>query len=387
MQTFAKIPIRIVVIDDSITMRHMYEQIFSDCADIDLVGMSKEGTSGIEMVCALHPDIVLLDIDMPGMDGLAVLSRLREKMPQLSVIMCSTLTQQGATITLEALFRGAVDYVAKPRVQLTRETALKNFSTPLLERIRALGSRICVEVGAQESAVSVARQLRMESVSDSIGVVVMGASTGGPQALERVLQPLSADFPVPFLVVQHIPPMFVPLLADRLQKHCQLQVREAVEGTPLEAGTVWIARGDWHLRIGAIARSKKMESANILAVQRLTQDAPIHYCRPAVDALFQSAAEVYGAATLAIVLTGMGSDATEGARAIRAVGGTVLVQDAATSTIWGMPGSVAQAGLAHAVLPLDEIAGEIVRRVRTSTSIAMRPLATLPIYAAKLRAQ
>ncbi|HUZ04362.1 MAG TPA: chemotaxis-specific protein-glutamate methyltransferase CheB [Acidobacteriaceae bacterium] len=371
MQTPASSPIRVVAIDDSFAMRHMYQMILSPCADMDLIGMASDGPSGLEMVHALNPDLVLLDVNMPGMDGMVVLSKLHEQIPHLPIIMCSTLTQRGAAVTLEALYRGAADYVAKPNVQGTPQAAMEAFRAPLVERIRALGARVQRGRIGEPSQSIPTRQLRRDpSPSGAIEVVLIGASTGGPQALEQVLRSLPADFPVPVVVVQHIPPMFVPLLAERLQKNCRLQICEAAEGTVLQAGMVWLARGDWHLRLVAVERWKRQgNSSTIQAVQRLSQDEPIHYCRPSVDALFLSAAETYKAAALAVVLTGMGSDATDGARAICAAGGTVLAQDAATSTIWGMPGSVVQAGLAHAVLPLDQIAGEIVRRVCATTSM------------------
>lgn len=388
----AKAPIRVVAIDDSSTMRHMYQKILSGCPDIVLLDMARDGLSGMEMVYTLRPDVVLLDIEMPGIDGLDVLTRLRERIPHLPVIMCSTLTHQGAAVTLEALFRGAADYVAKPHLQITPQAAMESFRAPLVERIRALGARVCPDLSGTSSnlAQQPLRQLRMDHGSYSIQVVVLGASTGGPQAIEQVLSRLPGNFPVPVLIVQHIPPLFVPLLVERLQKHCPLHIVESCEGCPLLPRTVSIARGDWHLRIASApplrsqGGSRSSGSSNSgtsnsgtedRAVQRLTQDAPIHYCRPAVDALFLSAAEIFGPTALGVVLTGMGSDATEGARAIRAAGGTILVQDAATSTIWGMPGSIAQAGLAHAVLPLEEIADEIVRRVYASGA---RPCATAP---------
>ena len=384
MSTPSKAPIRVVAIDDSSTMRHMYQKILTGCPDITLLDMAKDGASGMEMVFKLRPDVVLLDIEMPGIDGLEVLSRLRERIPQLPVIMCSTLTHRGAAVTLEALFRGAADYVAKPHLQVTPQAAMESFRAPLIQRIRALGARVRHDP-ASNIAQTPLRQLRMEPTSNSIELVVLGASTGGPQAIEQVLCRLPQNFPVPILIVQHIPAMFVPLLVERLQKHCPLKIQESAEGAPIKVGTVSIARGDWHLRV-AIASPLRSQSAfripsepldpvalRRFAVQRLTQDAPLHYCRPAVDALFLSAAEIYGPAAMGVVLTGMGSDATIGCRAIRATGGTVLAQDAATSTIRGMPGSVVQAGLAHAVVPLHEIADEMVRRVYASGTRVLAP--------------
>ena len=366
-------PIRVVAIDDSSTMRHVYQRIFSSCPDIELAGVANDGPSGVEMVQQLRPDLVLLDIEMPLMDGLAVLSHLRQQMPRLPVIMCSTLTHRGAAITLEALFRGAADYVAKPQFEETPQAAIENFRESLVERVRALGSRTRMYSAIDTGNMSAGHPYRVSSGA-CVEVVVMGASTGGPQALEKVLCALPADFPVPVLVVQHIPPLFLPLLAERLQKYCRLRVQESVDAMALQPGSIWLARGDWHLRIAPASTLYSKDSGKHGMVQRLSQDAPIHYCRPAVDALFLSAAEVYGAASLGVVLTGMGSDATEGARAIRAAGGSVLAQDAASSTIWGMPGSVVKAGLADAVLPLEQIAGEMLRRVSRHASPPTEPV-------------
>jgi two-component system chemotaxis response regulator CheB len=377
MGMIAKHPIRVLVIDDSITMRTLYRNMLSGWDDLILAGEAKDGPSGLRLAQELHPDVVVLDVNMPGMDGLEVLSQLHAMAPRLPVLMCSTLTQRGAAVTLDALFRGAADYVAKPQAQSAPRAALEEFRNLLLTRIRALCARLQQDlvvgpVPVRDSAPDAA----IAAESAPVGVVVVGASTGGPQALEAVLSALPADFSAPILIAQHIPPLFVPLLADRLQKCCPLRVREAAVGEPVCAGSVWIARGDWHLRVRADAASV---STGMLPQARLhlEQDAPIHYCRPSADALFVSAAQTYGAATLAVVLTGMGSDATDGARAVRASGGSVLVQDAGSSTIWGMPGSVAQAGLANAVLPLDSIAAEMVRRTGGRQSLGV-PFAGVP---------
>ena len=362
MRTSTQQPVRVVVIDDSITMRTLYRNLLTGCGDIVLAGEAEDGPSGLKLVQEIHPDLVLLDVTMPGMNGLDVLSRLHEMAPHLPVMMCSTLTQRGAAVTLDALFRGAADYIAKPVAQGAPGVVQDEFRTLLLSRIRALCTRLPMELPAVADPV---RSMVLESAQPTQatppGVVVIGASTGGPQALEAVLTAIPEDFPVPILIAQHIPPLFVPLLAERLQKHCPLRVREAVEGEPLSEGNVWIARGDWHLRIQRDTASTQEQTLS-RAVMHLEQDAPIRYCRPSADALFISAARTFAAATLAVVLTGMGSDATDGARAVRAAGGVVLAQDAETSTIWGMPGSVVQAGLANAVLPLGWIAAEIVRR-------------------------
>ena len=384
MRMSAKDPVRVVVIDDSITMRTVYRNLLSGGGDIVLAGEAQDGPSGLKLVQERQPDLVLLDVNMPGMNGLDVLSQLHAMAPRLPVVMCSTLTQRGAAFTLDALFRGAADYVPKPVAQGAAGAAMEEFRALLLHRIRALCLRLPIEVPAVADPVrSMVLQAARPAEPAASGIVVIGASTGGPQALEVLLAAIPAEFPVPVLIAQHIPPLFVPLLAERLQKRCPLRVREAVDGEPLRPGQVWIARGDWHLRVRADAGGSEAGDAPPVHLH-LEQDAPIHYCRPSADALFISAARVYGAATLAVVLTGMGSDATDGARAVRLAGGVVLAQDAETSTIWGMPGSVVQAGLANAVLPLGWIATELVRRASHLRNVHLQAEDPAPAHAVRV---
>lgn len=296
----------------------------------------------------------------------------------MPVVMCSSLTQRGARVTLDALAAGASDYVAKPSGQASREEATKKLAQELGPKMQALTNREAqvvpgflpgVHPGAMEGAapgvfpgVGLARPLSSigptppsQAITTQPMALVIGASTGGPAALDIVLSALPAEFPLPVLVVQHMPELFTRLFAERLDGHCRLRAREATEGDPVRVGTIYVARGNWHMELhgGAPGGPK--------ATVHLTQGPLENHCRPAVDVLFRSAAAVYGSAVLAVVLTGMGADGMLGSKAVRAAGGAVIAQDQASSIVWGMPGAVTNAGLAQRVLTLDAIAPEIVR--------------------------
>ncbi len=306
-----------------------------------------------------RPDLVLLDVEMPVMDGLVTLRQLRAQGHKMPVIMCSSLTQRGAKVTIEALACGASDYVAKPAGQASREEAMRTLAQELIPKIHALTGST-QRPAVFPTAPRLAPPLLPQPVPQPLppvppSVVAIGVSTGGPAALDVLLPEFPASFPLPVLVVQHMPEVFTRLFAERLSRRCRLRVCEASEGAPATAGTIYIARGNWHMETLAAAR------AGSPATLHLNQDPPENHCRPAVDVLFRSVAKVYGNAVLAIVLTGMGCDGLAGARIIRAQGGSVFAQDQATSTVWGMPGAVTQAGLAHKVLPLAAIAPEILR--------------------------
>jgi two-component system, chemotaxis family, protein-glutamate methylesterase/glutaminase len=342
-------PTRVLVIDDSAVMRRLLRMTLATCPEVELAGVAMDGLTGLEAIERLRPDLVLLDIEMPRMNGLEVLEEIRARNLSARVIMCSTLTRRGASITLEALARGATDYVAKPTAQYGVREAVEYLACELLPKIRAL-------FRARESThIKSAAPLRVISHSAPVapaGVLAIGVSTGGPAALEKFLPALPADFLLPVLIVQHMPPLFTTLLAERLNGLCRIPVHEALAGEMIQPGSVYLARGDWHMQtIGSPLRS----------VLRLAQSVPEQHCRPSVDVLFRSVAAVYGAGALGVVLTGMGSDGLEGCRAIRAAGGRVLVQDRETSAVWGMPGVVAEAGLANAIVPLDALAAEVVR--------------------------
>jgi two-component system chemotaxis response regulator CheB len=338
-------PIRVLVVDDSLVMRSLLRMVLASDPAIELAGMATDGVAALEAMQRLKPDLVLLDIEMPRMNGLEVLAELRARRIESKVIMCSTLTLRGARITLDALASGATDYVTKPKSQNGAADAVASLSRDLLPRIRALFPSSQVD---KTTAPVDAPYLRQAEI------VIIGVSTGGPAALEMLLPQLPGDFPVPIIIVQHMPQLFTAMLADRLNRACALKVQEAAPAMRPQSGTAIIARGDWHLEFARLA----FGSGYAL---RLSQAAPEHFCRPSVDMLFRSAAAAYGDAVIGVVLTGMGSDGLEGCRAVRRAGGRVLAQDRATRAVWGMPAVVAEAGLAHRILPLPAIAPELRR--------------------------
>jgi two-component system, chemotaxis family, protein-glutamate methylesterase/glutaminase len=351
------LPIRVLAVDDSPVMRALLRSVLAACPEIELVAMAQDGPAALDAMERLSPDLVLLDIEMPRMNGLEVLAEMHARHLHSRVIVCSMLTRRGAGITLEALARGATDYVAKPAAQHGVADGIVTLRRELLPRILALfpdrSQQPPVEFHPRLAHASpVQARTIVESESAAPAVLVIGVSTGGPAALERILPALPGDFPIPVLVVQHMPQLFTALLAQRLDGLCRLSVREAEAGEQARSGMVYLARGDWHLEVGGRPGD---------CVLRLTQGFPQEHCRPSVDVLFRSAASVYGAGALAVLLTGMGSDGLLGCRAVRASGGKVLVQDRQTSAVWGMPAMVARAGLADGILPLEAIAGEITR--------------------------
>jgi two-component system, chemotaxis family, protein-glutamate methylesterase/glutaminase len=356
---------RILIVDDSVVMRNVLRSIVSADACLEVAGTAGDGESALRLVEILHPDLILLDVEMPVMDGLATLKELRRRRHAMPVIMCSSLTQRGASVTLDALACGACDYVTKPSGQTDRENGFRELSRELLDKIRALtgspqpASR-ALRAGTKSLSLVLpaAPAVKPQPIRSAPAIVVIGVSTGGPAALETLLPALPEDFPLPVLVVQHMPEVFTSLLAERLNSHCRLRVCEAAEGLPASAGTIYVARGNWHLEVAAGPQP----------TLHLTQAPPENHCRPAADVLFRSAAKVYGSSALAVVLTGMGCDGMNGCRTIRERGGSVLAQDQSTSTVWGMPGAVVGAGLAHKILPLPAIAPEIVRIVHGTSA-------------------
>lgn len=365
---------RILIVDDSAVMRSLLRSVVSANATLEVAGTAADGASALGIFETLRPDLVLLDVEMPVMDGLVTLRQLRARGHKMPVIMCSSLTQRGARVTIEALAGGASDYVAKPAGQSDREAAMQALSQDLIPKIQALtGQQSAFPVAsspvparmpiAQPQNIRspfnlpLAPPIKPQPISSVPTALVIGVSTGGPAALDLLLPILPANFPLPVMIVQHMPELFTKLFAERLNGRCRLPVREAVEGDPVRSGTIYIARGNWHMEVLSPSRP------GAAATLHLTQGPLENHCRPAVDVLFRSAASVYGSGLLAVVLTGMGSDGLVGCRIIRGLGGSVLAQDQATSAVWGMPGAVANAGLAHKVLPLSAIAPEVLRIV------------------------
>jgi two-component system chemotaxis response regulator CheB len=368
--------IRILIVDDSVVMRTLLRSVVSTDASFEVAGTAANGESALQAIESLHPDLVLLDVEMPVMDGLTTLREMQARGHRTPIIMCSSLTQRGARVTIEGLACGASDYVTKPAGQNSRDAALQTLAQDLIPKIKALTRR---QQDAPSLNIAANRLPRVSPVPAAApscpgvpSVVVIGVSTGGPAALDVVLPTLPRCFPLPVLVVQHMPELFTSLLAERLDSRCPLCVREASEGAPVQAGTITIARGTWHLELLAAAQRSASPTLH------LTQAPPENHCRPAVDVLFRSVASVYGGSVVAVVLTGMGSDGLAGCRVLRSAGSTVLAQDQATSAVWGMPGTVAAAGLADRVLPLGAIGPEIVRlagRGGAATQTLERPVA------------
>ena len=378
-------PLRVLAADDSAVMRGIMRTLFqrhaesgrSELPKMELVGVARDGVECLEWVEAQGPDVLVLDLEMPRMNGLDVLDRLRSMKRRLPVIMCSSHTEKGARATLDALMLGASDYVMKPMAQRDFESAMVSLTQQLLPKIAVLAPRMSQALSNGVQRAGLQSRERTDAVSVPAEVVVIGVSTGGPAALEYLLPRLAPDLPVPVLIVQHMPKLFTGVLAERLDRCCALRVEEAYHGQPLKPGTVLLAPGDSHMEVAPQVFStwgdeRRPRGARI----RLHSQEPRNHCRPSADYLFWSAARMYGAGTLALVLTGMGSDGLDGARDVHGRGGVVLAQDEATSAVWGMPGRVSEAGIAQATLPLDAIAREVNQRVNAGrvagTSVALR---------------
>jgi two-component system chemotaxis response regulator CheB len=345
-------PVRILVVDDAVVARRVISDILDAEEDFEVIGTAPDGNLALKKISRMRPDVVTLDIDMPELDGMQTLSVIRSTYPDIRVIMVSNHTRRGAAITVEALFNGASDYVTKAARSSSPEEARRYLREQLVPKVRSLvrGPRKTTTTAPQKAAHAVPGRR-----DAAIDVVVIGSSTGGPNALTAILETLPEDFPVPVLIVQHLPENFTTFLAKRLDTVSALSVREAAHRTLVQPGFVWIAPGNLHLETRSTSRGIELAT---------TDGALVNSCKPAADVLFRSAARCYGPSVLAVVLTGMGQDGLDGCREISAAGGQVIVQDRATSVVWGMPGQVAEAGLAESVLPVSEIGAEIVRRVK-----------------------
>jgi two-component system chemotaxis response regulator CheB len=358
----ATAPLRVMVVDDSAVARGFIRRWLEMEPGIAIVASLRTGREALDYLERADPDVVVLDVEMPDMDGITALPLLLRKKPGLAVIMASTLTRRNAEVTLRALSLGALDCIQKPDAQ--GAVTSENYRHALVAKIRELGARARRGPGAVLRPVpsrkgrletdAAARSFALRPASTTTPrVLVIGASTGGPQALTEVcsrLGPVIDDAPV--LITQHMPPTFTTILAEHLGRATGRLAREAEDGEPIRAGRIYVAPGHMHLKA---ARS------NGQPVAVLDDSAPVHFCKPSVDVLFSSAAEVWGGWVLGLVLTGMGTDGTKGGADIVASGGSVMAQDEPTSIVWGMPGAIAQAGLCSQVLPLPDIAPAIVR--------------------------
>jgi two-component system, chemotaxis family, protein-glutamate methylesterase/glutaminase len=353
--------IRILVVDDSVVIRRIMSQALNNDPALEVVGFAANGVLALQKVTELHPDVITLDIEMPEMDGLTTVRRLREQGSKAYVIMCSTLTSRGASATLDALIFGANDYVTKPSNTGATDTALTMLQGELVPKIKQFFELMPAVAPPRlapqllPAAKTATRQLApVFAFPAERKLVAIGVSTGGPTALMEILPLFPRSFPLPIVIVQHMPPLFTKLLADRLREQSPFEVIEAAEGMALKPGRVVIAPGDYHMRLH--------RSASEVAV-RLDQGPRENSCRPAVDVLFRSVAEVYAGGVIGVILTGMGQDGLRGVEQLKSKGAYIIAQDRGSSVVWGMPGAVVEAGLANAVLGLRAVVPEILRQV------------------------
>lgn len=342
--------VKVLIIDDAAAIRRLLADALAEDEGLEVVGLAVNGRIGLEMIVRAPPDVVVLDLEMPELGGLETLREIRRSHPRLAVVVFSGLTQRGAAATLDALAIGANDYVAKPSGGPA--AAARTIREELAPKLKFFGRR---PGGEPRAANPTTRPREARRTSARPSVVVIGISTGGPNALAAVIPRLPANFPAPILIVQHMPPIFTRMLAERLDAASALKVREAVDGLIVGPGDVVVAAGDWHLRVSRLVQGARV---------RLDQGPPMNSCRPAADALFLSAAETYRASVLGVVMTGMGQDGLRGSEAIHAVGGRVLAQDEATSVVWGMPAAVVRADLADEICALDEMARRLIELAR-----------------------
>jgi two-component system chemotaxis response regulator CheB len=339
------VPTRVLVVDDSVVVRRLVALAVEAEPDLEVAGVAADGRAALEKVARLAPDVVVLDLEMPEMDGLRTLGELRRLHPDLPVIVFSHLTAAGAAATFDALAAGATDFALKPSASGSG-MAVDHVRTELLPLVRALGPRPAPNRPVRASG---------RSAPARVEAVVVAVSTGGPNALAGLCRDLPADLPVPVLVVQHMPPVFTGILAERLTRASAVPAVEAQAGERVVPGRVYVAPGGRHLAVEA-------HDGDVVVV--LGDGPPENSCRPAGDVLFRAAAEVWGPGVLAVVMTGMGADGLRGAEAVHRAGGSVIVQSPATAVVASMPSAVIDAGIADAVVHLDDLAAVLVRHAR-----------------------
>jgi two-component system chemotaxis response regulator CheB len=342
------VKIRLLIVDDSAAVRRILASLVQDATDIEVVAQCANGMDALAEIAKLRPDAVTLDVEMPGLDGIETLRRIRSRFPDTRVLMVSALTGSGAAQTLEALSLGASDFLEKPTAGTSRIVGLRDIQSDLLLKIRA----VC----GQEGPPSAGIVLAASQPPAKIAAIGIASSTGGPHALRTVIGGLRGALDVPVLIAQHMPPEFTSLLAESLTHRTGLRAVEARDGASIDEADVWIAPGRKQLRVERTAGDVEL---------RIEDGPPLNGVMPSADVLFESLVKTYGGELAVAVLTGMGRDGLRGAELVRAAGGWVIVQDRQSSVVWGMPGKVAQAGLAHEVLPLDAIADGLRRRLAT----------------------
>jgi two-component system chemotaxis response regulator CheB len=356
--------LRILIVDDSALYRQLVRNVLRDVPNVEVVGLAKNGQEALELVEQLAPDLLTLDVLMPGLSGIDVLRELKQRKRPTKAIMLSSLTANGAQVTTDALLEGAFDFILKPSGSDAEQnrSALQSMLAEKIQTFRE-GQLGPAARGGEKAPASQAVRLdrdaeRAEAPDQTmtrVEAIVIGTSTGGPVALRELLPRLPGDLPVPVLIVQHMPEGYTHSLAERLNQASELEVVEACEGMALEPGWAFIAPGGRQMKIAARGRQN---------VVRLTDDPPENSCRPSVDYLFRSAAATFGGRVLAVVLTGMGRDGMEGCRELKRHGAMVIAQHAEGCTVYGMPKAVAEGGLADRIVPLDKIAAVITARIR-----------------------
>ena len=350
-----KKPIRLLLVDDSAVIRGILTKTLRVLPGIEVTGTAANGEKALAFLEKVRVDVVLLDIEMPVMDGLETLRHLRKQYPRLPVVMFSSLTGRGAKATLEALVAGANDYVTKPTATDT-ESIIEKVESELVPKIKAVyrpprfGQSCAKETTPPKSTF----KPHQTKKSHKISVIVIAVSTGGPSALAEILPHLTVAHAPPIVIVQHMPKEFTGHLATRLSKMCDQRVSEARNDEALLSEHIYMAPGGVHLEIQKHGREVKLA---------LHDGPPENSCRPSADILFRSASRLFGSDVLALVLTGMGSDGLLGSKVIASAGGTVIAQDEPSSVVWGMPGQVVRAGIADAITPLDCIGPDVARRI------------------------
>ncbi|HEX7922807.1 MAG TPA: chemotaxis response regulator protein-glutamate methylesterase [Bradyrhizobium sp.] len=364
--------VRVMVVDDSVVIRGMISRWIGAEPDMEVVASLRTGLDAVNQLERFNPDVAVLDIEMPDLDGISALPQLLAKKRDLVIIMASTLTRRNAEISLKALSLGASDYIPKP--ESTREpTAAETFRHDLIQKIRHLGAKVrrspahttaspplapghdkprtgLVPAAAPAAPAQITRR--------SFGllqpkVLLIGSSTGGPQALMSLVAEIGPVIDrVPVLITQHMPPTFTTILAEHLARTSKRPAHEGIDGESIRPGQIYLAPGGRHMRI---ARH------GIDATIALDDGPPVNFCKPAVDPMFTSAIDVWQGSIMSVILTGMGSDGMRGGKDIVAAGGSVIAQDEASSVVWGMPGAAVHAGICAAVLPLNQIGSKLVR--------------------------
>ncbi|MBL4616669.1 MAG: chemotaxis response regulator protein-glutamate methylesterase [Robiginitomaculum sp.] len=345
--------ISVLLVDDSAVVRGLVSRWLGAEPGIEVIAKAIDGVQGVKLAEQYKPDIIVLDIEMPRMDGLTALPQILKGSPKSKVIMASTLTHRNADITLRALSQGASDYTPKP--ETGKLAGAEEFRINLIGKIRALGQTVVFKARAVPRAPIAQIVAKRPAVFAKPQAIFVGSSTGGPQALRDLMSIIGSRVNLPIFITQHMPKTFTAVLAEHLSKSAKKLVVEGRDGMPVKPGGVYLAPGDYHMFV---------RKSGMGVVIGLDQKPPENYCRPSVNPMFRSAVSVYGNSALAVMLTGMGQDGLSGTQEMYDAGSMVIAQDEASSVVWGMPGAIAKAGLAHEILPMAKIGPKILQIVQ-----------------------